>query len=70
MNKPNKLDELQAQEDYLLQGLLHELNRGDILRSHPELQEAYTKYMAAVSDTQRYCYAQVAAMNRDRGLGL
>ncbi len=62
----DRLDELEKLEDFRLSELLHELNHGDALRTYPELGEAYAKYMAAVADTQRYCFSQVAAMNRAR----
>lgn len=59
------LESLTSLEEFLLWELMRELNRGNVLNENPELKAAYTKYMKAVEDTQRYCYKRVAAMNRD-----
>lgn len=61
----NKLEELKKLEDFRLAELLHALNREDVLYKYPELGKAYAEYMDAVSNTHKYCFARVAAMNRE-----
>ena len=54
------LDSLKKREAFFLAELLRALNC-EVLYKYPELGEAYEKYMAAVAETQKSCYARVAA---------
>ena len=66
MDPEEKLDKLNSLAEYRLSELLYELSRANVIHKYPDLQDAYTKYMDAVADLQRYCFAQVAAMNRSK----
>jgi len=61
----DKLEELQKLEEFRLAELLHALNREDVLYRYPELGKAYADYMDAVSNTHKYCRAQIAAHCRE-----
>ena len=66
MDTEDRLDQLKSFAEFRLSELLHELSRANVIHKHPDLQDAYTKYMDAVAQLQRFCFAQVAAMNRSK----